>query len=394
VPVLKDFPLAQSLDVTPAVRYSSYDLFGSSTNYKIGLRWKPIDDVLLRSTVSTAFRAPSISDLYLGLSDSFPGAADPCSDYTGAVSGTPASPEVQANCTDPANPANGGQAVPNAYNQPNGQLLERRGGNAELTPEDAKTITAGIVWNPSFAPDFNAYVDWYRIDLTNAITTLGSQTILDDCYRTQPRGATCSLITRNAGTGNIDEIRNLNVNIGALNVKGVDISTDYRLPWNRFGEIKLMIDTTYLIEYNRTVTQKEGLQGQNRGDLGQGFPRFKANATLAWSAGNWQAALLTRFIGHQNEVCDDGGAPSLKTLGLCSDPDNVNGPQNELKDTFYNDVQVGYTVPGWDLSVSGGVKNVLNQDPPVSYSAFANSYDNSQYEVPGVFPYLRIGKTF
>ncbi|HUS23717.1 MAG TPA: TonB-dependent receptor [Candidatus Binatia bacterium] len=394
VPVLRDLPLVRTLDLTPAVRYSQYNVFGSSTNYKIGLRWKPVDDVLVRGTVSTAFRAPSISDLYLGLSDSFPGAADPCSDYTGASSGTPASPEVQANCTDTANPANGGAEVPDTYEQPNGQLLERRGGNPKLTPEDAKTYTAGIVWNPSFLPDFNAYVDWYRIDLTNAITTLGSQTILDECYRKQPRGDTCSLITRNPGTGNIDQIVNQNVNIGAINVKGVDVSGDYRLPWHALGDLKLVLDTTYLLEYTRTVTRSEGLQGQNRGDLGQAFPRFKANLTFNWSRGNWEAAWMTRFVGHQTEVCDDGAGPSLKTLGRCSDPNNPNGPRNELDDTFYNDVQLSWHMPTWDVHLTGGVKNVLDQDPPVSYSAFANSYDNSLYEVPGVFPYLRLAKSF
>ena len=406
VPVLSGVYLADALDLSLAARYSDYDLFGEDTNYKFGVRWKPYADLLVRGTVSTAFRAPSVSDLFLGLSDSNPGVGDPCSDYTGAGGGAPASAEVQANCT--------ADGVPATYSQINPQLLERQGGNPDLTPEEADTFTAGLVFSPEFVPDLNVYLDWYRIELTNAITTLGSETILNNCYGTAERSSTCAFITRD-GSGNIKEIQNLFVNIGAIDVEGIDFAFDYTLPALRYleglGTFKIAMDSAYLIEYTEFVATADGslapdsLAGTNDGQGPNAFPRFKANTDLLWNLGAMRASWTVRYIGKMKENCDDGINPPLYTFGQCSnvqfgpdgdgdgEPDSVT-TSNELGQTFYHDVQFGYNFADDNFDVTVGVNNVLDKDPPVSTSAFANSYDVQTYDVPGRFPYLRLRKSF
>jgi iron complex outermembrane receptor protein len=85
VPVLKDLPLARELSFNVAGRYSKYDTFGDTTNGKFSLTWKPIDDLLVRANYAQGFRAPSISDLYGGISGTFPYYTDPCDTNFGAA---------------------------------------------------------------------------------------------------------------------------------------------------------------------------------------------------------------------------------------------------------------------------------------------------------------------
>jgi iron complex outermembrane receptor protein len=108
VPVLKDLPLARELSFNVAGRYSKYDTFGDTTNGKFSLTWKPIDDLLVRANYAQGFRAPSISDLYGGISGTFPYYTDPCDTNFGAAADNwPCSRVARADFGgQPATPAN------------------------------------------------------------------------------------------------------------------------------------------------------------------------------------------------------------------------------------------------------------------------------------------------
>ena len=73
------------LELNAAARYVNYNTFGSNTSYKLGSRLSVIPDVTLRSTVSTAFRAPNVGELYGGKADGFPNVTDPCANRTAVV---------------------------------------------------------------------------------------------------------------------------------------------------------------------------------------------------------------------------------------------------------------------------------------------------------------------
>ncbi|HSO29259.1 MAG TPA: TonB-dependent receptor, partial [Candidatus Sulfomarinibacteraceae bacterium] len=77
IPIVSALPLVEDLEATAAIRWFDYSTFGSDYTYKFGGRWKPIRDVTVRGTYSTAFRAPSISELYQGRLDNFAGLRDP-----------------------------------------------------------------------------------------------------------------------------------------------------------------------------------------------------------------------------------------------------------------------------------------------------------------------------
>ncbi|HVT35541.1 MAG TPA: TonB-dependent receptor, partial [Nevskiaceae bacterium] len=174
LPLLKNLPAIETLELSLAARHSIYRGFGGTNTGKAGIRWKPVNDLLLRGTYSTAFRAPSVGELFLGDSDSFETVTDPCA--TDARN----QPNVAANCT-----ADG--VSTNVSGPPANQLRSTVGGNQQLRPETARTLTYGLVFEPSFVPNLNITVDYYRIKLKNIIAEPGDQFIIDSCYDNSQR---------------------------------------------------------------------------------------------------------------------------------------------------------------------------------------------------------------
>ncbi|WP_256843398.1 TonB-dependent receptor domain-containing protein, partial [Pseudomonas aeruginosa] len=90
VPILADLPGAKELSFNAASRYSKYNTFGNTTNNKFGLKWKPIDQLLVRATYAEGFRAPTIDNLYGGSSQTFAYFTDPCDTDFGLAASDPA----------------------------------------------------------------------------------------------------------------------------------------------------------------------------------------------------------------------------------------------------------------------------------------------------------------
>ncbi len=391
IPLLESQPFAEALELSLATRYSDYDAFGSKVVGKAGLRWQPFTDLLVRGTASEAFRAPAITDLFLGAAQSFPSLVDPCDADERAQDAN-----ADTNCD--------ADGIDSGYTQTLTQLPSDFGGNPELKPETATTFTAGIVYSPSFLPDFNVYLDWFAIEIDDFITVPGAQYILDACYRSAPdQRSFCDAVDR-GDNGGINNVLNQFANFAKLETSGVDITMDYTLPFTDFGLFKLSWDTSYLIKYDQYDpaidggSNKSSYAGRYEGGAAVNFPRVKSNAELAWSWENMKAAWNVRYVGTVTEDCYDGfdGDLSLTALGLCSNPnaDDITASKNELDATWYHDVQFTYTLArlGTDLTI--GVDNLFDQDPPIGYSSFANSYDVTTYDTPGTFGYLRFVTKF
>lgn len=398
VPILADMPAVEILEASLAARHSDYDTFGTTTNTKVGLRWQPYSDLLLRGTWAESFRAPTIANLFQGQSDSFPTILDPCSDMlgqagAGQVGGRDeAQPQnVIDNCIADGVPANGN------YRQVNSQIRITVGGNPNVGPETAESVTFGLVFSPEFVDGLDVSVDYYDFDIEDAITTTGAQTILNGCY-IGGNQALCSLISRGSG-GIVDDLLNVSTNIGGTTTTGVDLGVNYSFPETPFGFFEATWDSTYVEEFKNFVANAEGgldensLVGFNAGDVA--FPRWKSNLNLDWSFADWSANYALRYIHHQDETCP---AP-IVPLGLCTDPGFVNDdgdvePRNHIESVVYHDAQVSYHFQPWDTRFTVGARNLFDKDPPWSFTAFANSYDPTTYDVPGRFWYARVTTNF
>jgi outer membrane receptor protein involved in Fe transport len=199
LPILKDVPFFKELTVEAASRVSNYSSGNTGTvySYNVGGVWRPVEDVRFRANYGRAIRAPTQSDLFAAQSQTFlNGLADPCGQQN-----INSNPNRVANCRAAGIPTTqtfGGVTEP-FTNRPVSGISGLSGGNPQLFAETSDSWTVGAVYTPSYFPGFVASVDFYRIALNDAINTVGSQTVINQCYD-DPGGinnAFCSAIFRN-----------------------------------------------------------------------------------------------------------------------------------------------------------------------------------------------------
>ncbi|APP81460.1 TonB-dependent receptor domain-containing protein [Xanthomonas hortorum] len=384
VPLLADLPGAQLLDFSLATRYSDYSNFGDTTNSKFGFRWKPITDLMIRGNWSQGFRAPSINELFQGVSDTFEDVRDPCagSFSDGSVNGT--------------RPGSCG-AVP-AYAQANPQVRTATGGNPNLQPETSTSKTLGFVFSPSWVTGLDISLDWWNIEIEDAIDTQTVQETLDSCYLAGVANA-CSLIQREP-TGEVSNLLAVPNNIAKIEAEGYDLTVGYRLPDTAWGSFSVVWDSTYMSKFvvEKPLQDPETRVGLYRGGSAQDNNwRIRSNLMLNWELGDVGGSASMRYYSSQVENCTGANVATPANVALlCSDPDRVTAagaaPRNHVPSVTYTDLAAYWKAP-WNARVTVGVNNAFDRDPPQAATAFANSFD-PQYEIPGRFYYMRYTQKF
>ena len=382
-PLLEGVVGAQELELTISARsseYTSSGFVGSSvvgrdpgepTTSEIGIRWKPIDDVLVRATFGETFRAPSVDDLYSGGGESFPQALDPCN--TDQFAGQDAA--TQANCLAAGVPAGG-------IEQPTTQLRAFVGGNPNLLPEEGENQTFGVVYTPSQVEGLRLSVDFWEIELENILTSIGAQSVLNRCYIDGPNQDTgfCSFITRNAA-GGLQTVRTSEVNSALNNVSGVDFVAAYDFDVDGYGSFTTAFDMVYYTkdEFAQTAgsTPSESFGYYE----GAADFRWRANATVLWFYEDFTTTVNFRFLDDNWEDCWLQFYFSEADNPPCSHPDKGSYGYHEVKADPYVDLNVDYNYSD-NLSFSIGARNLLGQEPPVVYDAFAQNFDFA-WDIPG-----------
>ncbi|HVT31096.1 MAG TPA: TonB-dependent receptor, partial [Rhodanobacteraceae bacterium] len=373
VPVLKDLPFFHALNVTLGDRYSKYSTFGDTSNWKVQVEWRPIEDLLLRGTVSKVFRAPTIGDVYAAPSASAPTlGSDPC-DYAG----TGANPNA-------GNPACLGVPATGPFQNTSVALGNQIGalstGSAyagfPLGPEMGKSFDFGVVYDPHWLDGLSVSADVWRLYLLDRITGVGAQTVLDLCFN----GVTtyCSLITRNQSgpeQGQITNITQPTGNLGRLDVSGVDFNLTYRLPEFSFGRFVASVNATYMKQFDADIAP--GLPGDSVFHLAGHFtpffssalsgcpgntgactiPRWKAQTFVNWTLGSWDASWRMRYIGRFQM-----GNPNLDEAS--SAYPGLPGSVIKYGAYTYNDLSVGYNIEALNTRLEVGVDNIGDKQPP------------------------------
>jgi len=383
LPLVSGMPFFRELEATAAARVFKYSNFGSDITYKVGGRWSVIPDFTVRGTYSTGFRAPAISELFQGQSDSFPNRQDPCRG-PGVQGGGP----VPANCL--------AQGIPPAGTGDTAtQLRSRIGGNPDLKPETAKIYTAGVVFEPGFVRNLTITADYYNITIDKTITTIGTATILSGCYPTDPSVTPryCDLISRDPNSLRIVNIINTNTNVGQDATDGIDISLNYILP-TEYGRFGFLFDGTWLHKYNRTLADGTILKGKGTFDLGTTggvYPSIKFNTGLRYGIGGLSAGVNMRFIGSFNECGTTSG--QFAGSGLCYVDSTY---RRRVKHYDIYDVFVSYSLESMfgKTQLALGVNNLFDKPPAVIYNGFTAATDPTAYDLLGRFFYGRLTQTF
>jgi iron complex outermembrane recepter protein len=241
VPVLKGLPFAESVTFTPSARFDHYDIFGDAKTYKFAADWQVTDDVRIRGTYATGFRAPTTAELFGGAIISDIGAGgDPCDSRAPGFAGNPNIGQGLLGTGSKCSQALAGVAgaetagvvtnfTPAGDNQANGQLQVQLVGSTALKPELSHSFNVGFVATPTFLSGFTATVDYYEVSISNAILTGGlvgltgtPDVILLGCYGPAQDASKCALVHRN-GQGVITQIDSPNLNFGKNEVKGMDM---------------------------------------------------------------------------------------------------------------------------------------------------------------------------
>lgn len=417
IPLLADVQFAKSLELNIASRFSDTEGtgtaigissngdvsrsivdkdFGSDTNSRIGLSWKPIDDLLLRANYAQTFRAPSVLDLYDGLGEGFPQALDPCSTRTGGF--------ATLNATQIARCRAQGVTGATGATQPNAQIRSLSGGNAQLDPESGTNKTLGFVYSPSWLEGANISVDWYRIELDDAIIAFTAGEVLDRCIR-EGETAFCPSIQRITG-GEIAQVLTAQVNASELVVEGFDLGGSYAFDTDSFGAYRFNFNSTYQIENYNRIRQADGSLTDIDNDVGElvadiANNRIKATFASTWAMSDFDFTWTMRFNSRLDEDCGTAFflEAGLANVELCEtygrDADGLQNPDvaiNRIGSHTYHDIQGSWAAP-WEGKITAGIRNVGDKDPTVTTNTFANSFAQG-YDIPGRFFYLQYGQKF
>ena len=384
VPLLKDKTAARELTLNLAARYADYNgSTGGVLAYNGGIEYAPIEGLRFRAGLARAVRAPSLADLYAAQGQNFNAAPlDPCSlDNRGN-----GSPTRAANCA--------AAGVPDDYNFTYLSSIEIvSGGNPDLKEETSDSFTAGVVWQPTFAPGFSLSVDYFDIEIDDVITAPTAQDIMDACYDAPDlNNQFCGLFTRNgAGAGPKGEdpyqilqgsLLQLSLNYASSKARGVDIEAGYSHDIGESGKLSTRLVWTHMLQRDDFLNPAApGQADQILMELGDPKDAFNLNTDFA--VGKLKFGYQLRYIGKQVlNFYED-------TFGLQGNPP-TNADYADVRyygEVFYHDVRAGYDIND-SINAYLGVDNLTNRIPP--YGLTGTGAGSGIYEAKGRFAYAGV----
>ncbi|WP_169303126.1 TonB-dependent receptor domain-containing protein [Thalassotalea mangrovi] len=372
VPVLSDLPLAQSVDLEAAMRFFDYDTFGSDNTWKLGLTWRMNDIIMLRSVASTAFRAPTVGELFGGQSDSYTNYSDPCN----GVGGPNENAQYAAACANDV--ANGLIPGDGSWSQGNGQVRAVVGGNPDLGPETADTFTVGLVVEPFEGLSFT--VDYYDIEVENVISSIGVGTRLTQCYGAGSAGGVggsnsfCTGVVRNA-VGDFDGTPATNDNLSIWALSGIDYNIQYNiemlgLDWNFDWEASYIENWEVQSFAGEDTVDYVGVGSSGSGSI----PEWKHNFGAQVRGDSWAVAYNLLWV-------DELTTESVALGG--DDPADYYAP---TADSFMShNISASWYITD-NISIRGGIDNLTDEEPP-----YYSDYDDSNTDTT---LYHYIGRNF
>jgi outer membrane receptor protein involved in Fe transport len=347
IPLFEGYNLAQSVNLNLGYRYSDYNTDQTTDTYKGAFDWSFNDSIRLRASLQRAVRAGNLRELFQpqGL-NLFDMNVDPC-----GAGGTATLEQCVTNTGLPA--ALYGSA---GLNSPAGQYNFLQGGNPNVRPEESDTISFGGIWSPVFADGLVVSVDYFKIEVEDAISNRGQEFTLNQCLATGD-DLWCSAVTRAPGSGSLwlgtqGFITDTNTNIGKFEREGVDLQIGYNTPIGNMGDLDFSLVGTVLLTADTQPTPSSPIveckgTWENGTCIGA-FPEWAHTFRTTWlTPWNVDISAMWRYAG----AVDDNTT------------NNRDWPAYSWLDLSAN----------WQVSDSVllrlGVNNALDKDPPISSDA-------------------------
>ena len=347
-PLLSGLTGVESLEVNTAARWADYSGSGDIWAWKFSANWTINDEVRVRATRSRDVRAASLRERY---------------DQT-----------------------RGGANVQNPWNNRNiVQAASLSGGNPSVSPEEADTTTAGVVFQPAWLDGFSASLDWYSIDISGALAQLGAQNIVDNCARGDVSLCQYVITTGNVPVTNptngafrdIERVEAIFINLQQQKIEGADIEMVYRGDADLFGDKSEDFAVRFLTSYlgENSIQSQGGILDDRSGQIGGfGFPEWKVTTNLTYNIENYSMFLQGRWIGdglldrtrRQSDIRIPGPVPAGSILAACG-ANICTIDDNSVPSTFLMDARfTGRFGENDNLEVYGNIQNLLDREPVIT----------------------------
>lgn len=363
-------PLIQSFDVQLAVRDEHYSDFGNVLKPKVAAAWELMDGIRIRSSWSQSFRAPNLAQFY--------------------SAGT----QVANTRTDFA------QCRINATTCAGVSTLEVRAGNQNLEPENAETLSFGVVMQPR--RNLTLTLDWWQLDSNGVIGLQGAQNqiLFDLLERLSGRSNPNVVRAAPVGTqvvGDLQFVQDDYFNLGPRTLRGLDFAVSYNLRSTPLGSFDIDLAASKLLKFQQSPSELQStlIAANAAGRLGTGItitqagsqiavngnPRWRLSGNLNWRSGPFSAGVLVNYVG---PVFDTGTA-------------QVNGQFYELASYTTVNAYVQFRA-GDDAGIlSGtrlrvGARNLFDKQPPLASTNYG--FLGSLHDGVGRFVYVQLSRDF
>ena len=364
-------PVSDKLNIDASARYSDYDTVGSTTTYKLGADYVVNDELRMRATYGTGFRAPNVAELNTVASTTFPVIDLPCEFADRRLAAGNITQTIYDNCVslgfDPTDAGEYGFAW---------QSYHEYYSEGDLAPEESTNFTIGAVWNSSAIEGLVASLDYWSIEIQDAIGLPSANVLFYDCLNTPVMDYTqgsCSYFI-DYGDGNPlyyygypGDLETPWGNFANIESNGFDISVAMT------GDLNGSIATGYSITYDATIyNQYEssalGSPVKDYAGTADGFavyPELRYVLGFSVNGENWTSSANIRYVSESDDVWRDASVTA----------------DAKAEAITYLDLVSSYVMGNATFRL--GVNNATDESPPYFHSNFNGNTEPGVYDVIG-----------
>ena len=345
IPVLNGIPGIEHLNLEVGYRYSDYELQGGIDTYKALIDWGVTDSLRFRGGYQLATRAPNIAEMFQARAQTWGvNVGDPCGLNSLVPEG--ANPTVNpdaARARGLCEALMGLEGATNFYDaaniQPSGSSATwfvNAVGNPDVQPEEATTLTAGIVYQPqtgnALLDGFSGTLDWFSIKIEDMIAVEGGITVYLECMgaatnpSADPNHPACRRITRNPTSGGMQAVDVSYNNTGFTEINGVDLGLNWTGDMATLGldsipgslAMNMMVNFTPKFQTQASpispVYEWKGSLGPGpETSLNQGTFEYRIFGNFTYLVDNWNFSLRWRHLPEadapQQVIAGNNGTP-------------------------------------------------------------------------------------
>jgi outer membrane receptor protein involved in Fe transport len=378
VPLLRDAPFAEELTINAAIRAADYSHAGNATAYMVRGTWTPVRDLTLRGTYSKATRAPNITEAFLPATPGFNQVFDPC--------------EAASLSADPDRPKNCAALGVMFQDATDNQFPGVTSGNEDLRSEKAETWTVGFIARPHWVPGLSVTLDYYDIQINDAISFLDPQDAADKCVDGPELALEyCNLIIRDPVTKQIQSYRSTYLNQAKLETAGYDLQVAYTTDVSDFtsgmgplsrldGRITGSVTANY-IEKLRQFAFQDFPDTVDRQEGEVGTPRWSFISSLSYTQGpvtlTWESQFLDKSRRNKDRSLERYDRPYVESV-------------------WYHDLIARYRFQShgdWEAFV--GMNNIFDKTIPVGLTGNGSSFTgDAAYDIYGRYMFAGLRARF